>query len=174
MIRYRITIVSILFSMVGCVNQNQREWHNLHSKIYYFVISENREGNFAFTEKQLQAILGPPDRDTTILDLENSLQRNKSYHDEAIESIWSDYKSCRLNKMEYLNINSPVNWNECDEFLQCRIWIYDESKHFPYPLYKFCPFCADTGFSARIYMVRDQNIICASAQMFWERSVKKN
>jgi hypothetical protein len=154
--------------VVGCTNPSQESWRQQTRTVNTLAHQLCAEEKIHLPTDELLSRLGKPDYVLTVSQLQVVLTGDQTHRDRMMGRLYIVYcQGCGVKSASEDTSECSLEWQDCPAFLSHVIWIYDESKHFSWPLYKFCSFCADTGYSAGVFFVAKNRVVASSVLDFW-------
>jgi hypothetical protein len=152
----------------GCISPAQQEWHWRVGLAYDAVNEITRSGADLLSCSQFAAVFGKPDYSLMPAELRQCLASSDAYREHVMDHLFADYSEWAVRSESYRTnwANGGVGLSE--RFDMCRLWFYDESRHFARPLPAWG---WDPGFSCYIFIVEDERVVEARTFPRWPRDV---
>jgi len=157
----------ICLALGGCFyheSAEQRQWWQRQSTVNGMIAC--CDGNLApfLMRTQIISVLRKPDLIFKPRELERNLPGDVAYKKKVMNDIWKAYRIAKRHNNSFNCIDVPNFWESCDDFLNCLLFIYDESMHFKKP----SPQCIKVGFTCYIYIIENEKVIAYTPSAFWE------
>jgi len=149
--------IALSVGFAGCDNPAQIYWHHQIGFAVDGIGEIQRAGASRLNEGQLHAIMGEPDFRYSVLAFSEALAKQARHYTMA--TIWEEY---------YRDLGAEAKsavWTNDESFLRCRVWVYDERKHYRSPLYG--PF----GYHVYYFVLRGTEVVSSGAVVRAETTV---
>ncbi len=148
----------------GCADPMQLRWHATQTSVAATVgnIARENKDHLLDTVQLEQLLHAAPDFVGTPGELEELLAPEKDYRDRIMYNSFHAYLQYKGGA--FGDLLGDRSWSAHTGFMECTLWIYDESAHFDRPL----PGCAPLGFSADVFFIEKGKVIGTWPLVGWK------